>query len=50
VERVDGRKVYTKGWMADEEGNILAEAQGLFILVNPEHFADDKAKPEQGAV
>jgi acyl-coenzyme A thioesterase PaaI-like protein len=31
VEEVDGRKVYTRGQIIDDEGTVYAEATGLFI-------------------
>lgn len=33
VERVEGRKVYTRGRLTDDAGNVFAEADGLFIEI-----------------
>lgn len=33
VDRVDGRKVYTKGRLTDDAGEIFAEAEALFIEI-----------------
>ena len=33
VERVDGRKVYTRGKLSGDDGQVFAEAEGLFIEI-----------------
>ena len=45
VVKKEGRKVFVKGSFYDAEGNILADAQGMFILMNgPGEKAVEKAK------
>ncbi|MDX1746790.1 MAG: PaaI family thioesterase [Halobacteriales archaeon] len=39
VERVDGRKITTRGHILDAEGTIYAEATGLFIEMGESTFA-----------
>jgi acyl-coenzyme A thioesterase PaaI-like protein len=34
VERVDGRKVYTRGKLTGDDGQVFAEAEGLFIEIS----------------
>ncbi len=42
LERVDGRKIHTKGWLW--AGEVLcAEAEALFISIDPRRFAELKA-------
>ncbi|HXO18924.1 MAG TPA: PaaI family thioesterase [Thermoanaerobaculia bacterium] len=38
VERVEGRKVWTRGRLLDERGAPFAEAQALFVTLDPERF------------
>jgi len=38
LERVDGRKITTRGRLVDEDGELLAEAEGLFITLAEEHI------------
>jgi len=38
VERTEERKVITRGSLINDEGKLLAEAEGLFILVKKEYF------------
>jgi acyl-coenzyme A thioesterase PaaI-like protein len=38
IDRVEGRKVYTKGHIIDDAGTVYAEADGLFIEMGPERF------------
>ena len=38
VERVDGRKVYARGRLTDEIGEPFAEADALFLELDPERF------------
>lgn len=40
VERVEGRKVVTRGRLSDSAGEPYAEAEGLFIVVAAERFGD----------
>ena len=46
LERVDGRKIFTKGelWAGDR---LCAEAEGLFISIQPGQFADLKAERDR---
>ncbi|MET0903769.1 MAG: PaaI family thioesterase [Acidimicrobiales bacterium] len=46
LERVDGRKIFTKGelWAGDR---LCAEAEGLFISIQPGKFADLKAERDR---
>ena len=39
VERVDGRKVFTRGRLTDAAGEAFAEAEGLFIEIGAEAVA-----------
>jgi uncharacterized protein (TIGR00369 family) len=44
----DGRKLYLAASVRDADGKVLAEARGLFIVVDPSHFhaaAGGKAEP-----
>ncbi len=38
VERVDGKKVMTRGRIFDQDGETYAEGEGLFILIGVERF------------
>ena len=38
VERVEGRKVWTLGRLVDEDGEAFAEADALFLKLDPERF------------
>ena len=38
VERVDERKVCTRGWLLDGEGQPFAEARALFLKIDPARF------------
>src|SRR6202035_4305602 len=38
VERVEGRKVWTRGRLLYERGAPFAEAQALFVTLDPERF------------
>jgi acyl-coenzyme A thioesterase PaaI-like protein len=38
VERVDGKKVMTRGRLFDRDGEPYAEGEGLFILIGVERF------------
>jgi len=37
IDRIDGRKLHLAGQLT-EDGAVVAEAKGLFIEVEPEHF------------
>ena len=46
LDRVDGRKIYVSGRLF--AGDVLcAEAEGLFISMRPDRFAELKARREQ---
>jgi uncharacterized protein (TIGR00369 family) len=34
----DGRKLSLRGELRDQDGTVLAEARGLFVVVDPSHF------------
>ena len=36
IDRIDGRKVHTRGRLYDDEGKTFAEAEGLFIELSEE--------------
>jgi acyl-coenzyme A thioesterase PaaI-like protein len=38
VEKVEGRKVWTLGRLVDEDGEAFAEADALFLKLDPERF------------
>lgn len=38
VERVDGKKVMTRGRLVDRDGEVYAEGEGLFISIGGERF------------
>ena len=38
IERVDGRKVSTRASLKDADGKTVAEADGLFIVVNDDYL------------
>jgi hypothetical protein len=40
VERVDGRKVTTRGRLLADDGTLFAEAEALFVTLDPERFSD----------
>jgi acyl-coenzyme A thioesterase PaaI-like protein len=40
VERVDGRKVTTRGRLLADDGTIFAEAEALFVTLDPDRFSD----------
>ena len=40
IERVEGRKVTARGRLLDAAGEPYAEAEGLFVLLDPERFGD----------
>lgn len=40
VDRVDGRKVFTKGRLVSDKGVTVAESEGLFIKLRPEQTRD----------
>jgi uncharacterized protein (TIGR00369 family) len=45
----DGRKLYLRGVVRDQAGTVLAEARGLFVVVDRSHFhaaAGGKAEPD----
>jgi acyl-coenzyme A thioesterase PaaI-like protein len=46
LERVEGRKIFTRGWLfapgTDGEERLCAEAEGLFISIDFSRFADLK--------
>ena len=46
LERVEGRKIFTSGelWAGDR---LCAEAEGLFISIQPGKFADLKAERDR---
>lgn len=47
LEKQDGRKLYTKAEMRDDDGMIIAEADALFVGVGLEHFLEGaKRLPE----
>jgi uncharacterized protein (TIGR00369 family) len=35
IDRVDGRKVFARGEMRNEEGTVVADSTGLFIMIDP---------------
>ncbi len=41
VESVEGKKVVTRCRMTDEQGDILAEGKGLFVIVSRDLFNQD---------
>lgn len=43
VNRVDGRKVFTRGAITDLSGKPYAEGEGLFIALKPEQFRNFSA-------
>ena len=38
VERIEGRKIFTRGHIADHEGKRYTSATGLFVSLTVEHF------------
>lgn len=46
IERVDGRKVFLAGEMR-EQGELIAEAKGVFIVVELEHFMQGAGEPPE---
>ena len=38
VEKVDERKVWTRGWLVDGDGQPFAEARALFLKIDPARF------------
>jgi acyl-coenzyme A thioesterase PaaI-like protein len=40
IERKDGRKVYGRAKLLDRAGDVLAEAEGLFIELTPEQLQE----------
>lgn len=42
VDRVEGRKVYTTGRLADESGKLFCEGTCLFIVIDPTKFSQRK--------
>ncbi|OFZ21625.1 MAG: hypothetical protein A2X94_00365 [Bdellovibrionales bacterium GWB1_55_8] len=38
VEKVDGRKIHTRGKLTNAAGEVYAESQGLFIVLSQERF------------
>jgi acyl-coenzyme A thioesterase PaaI-like protein len=50
VEGVDGRKVRTRGWLRDADGEAFAEAEGLFLEIDGERFRPmlEKAAADRG--
>ena len=49
IDHIDGRKIFTKGELRTvDEGRLCAEAEGLFISMNPEFFqrmVSDRTEP-----
>ncbi len=41
IDRVDGRKLHLGGVIRDTDGNVVAEADALFMEVAVEHFLQD---------
>lgn len=39
IDETDGRKIYPRGHIIDDQGVVYAEATGLFIEMKPETFA-----------
>jgi acyl-coenzyme A thioesterase PaaI-like protein len=40
VEKTDGRKVQTRGRLVSPEGNVLTEANGIFVEIPQERFSE----------
>lgn len=40
VDRVEGRKVWARGRLTDEEGEVFTEAEGLFIILPEERLEE----------
>lgn len=40
VERVEGRKVFIQGRLADEEGELFASSHGMFLVLRPERLGE----------
>lgn len=38
VERIEGRKVFIQGLLADEEGDLFASSRGVFVILRPERL------------
>lgn len=38
VDKVAGRKIYTKGWLKGEDGTLYAEGEALCVLLSVKHF------------
>lgn len=38
VERVEGRKIHSRGLIAAADDTVVCEARALFLEVDPEHF------------
>jgi acyl-coenzyme A thioesterase PaaI-like protein len=38
IEKVEERKVWTRGRLLDEDGSLFAEATALFVTLDPERF------------
>lgn len=47
VERVEGRKVWTRGRLFDEAGETFAETTALFVTLDPARFGDLLASVER---
>jgi acyl-coenzyme A thioesterase PaaI-like protein len=47
VERIEGRKVFTKGKLTSAEGDLIAESEGLFLQIDFSKLLD---KMPKGAV
>jgi acyl-coenzyme A thioesterase PaaI-like protein len=40
IERIEGRKIFGRSKLMDREGQLFAEAEGLFIELTPEQFQE----------
>jgi hypothetical protein len=52
IDRIEGRKTFTTGELHDPDGNLLAEADAVFITVDMgklQKLADDREKQEPAA-
>lgn len=38
VDKVAGRKVYTRGWLKGDDGTLYAEGEALCVMLTVEHF------------
>ncbi len=44
VDRVEGRKVYTKGTLSSADGKVLAESEGLFLMIDFNKLLDKEPR------